>query len=183
VTVLGIDLSLTCTGLAIAEFTLPWEGRIAWTGTVKTPPSGNALDARTLRLRDIRNQCEAAVMRYNPVLAVIEAPSFGSVHGAAHDRSGLWWLVVDMLFLRSIPTAQVAPTARAKYGTGKGNAPKDQVHKAVQTNYGTDDLPIRTNDEADALLLAAMGARHLGQPVELWLPTGAIDAMEKVKWL
>lgn len=176
--VLGIDLSLTQTGMAVAR-----NGTIEWTGTHKTVGKrDDDLQARTQRLRDIRNRVEAAVMRYNPVLAVLEAPSFGSVHGSAHDRSGLWWLVADMLFLRSVPTAQVAPTARAKYGTGKGNAAKEQVHAAIQTNYGRDDLPVRTNDEADALILSAMGARYLGKPVELWLPDGAIESMDKVSW-
>lgn len=177
-TVLGIDLSLTCTGLAIAR-----GGRIDWTGTVKTVGKrADDLDHRTMRLRDIRRLIEGAVLRYEPVLAVIEAPSFGSVHGSSHDRSGLWWMVMDMLYLRSVPVAQVAPTQRAKYGTGNGRADKKDVHATVQANYATDDLPIKTNDEADAVLLAAMGARYLGQPVELWLPVGAIDAMVKIEW-
>lgn len=178
VTVLGIDLSLTCTGLAIAR-----AGRIEWTGTVRTVGKrADDLDHRNMRLRDIRRLIEGAVLRYEPVLTVIEAPSFGSVHGSSHDRSGLWWMVVDMLYLRSVPVAQVAPMQRAKYGTGKGNSDKKKVHAAVQANYGTADLPIKTNDEGDAVLLAAMGARHLGQPVELVLPDGAIDAMTKVVW-
>jgi crossover junction endodeoxyribonuclease RuvC len=175
--VLGIDLSLTSTGLALANF-----GTITWTAAVKTGPSGNAIDDRVLRLRDIRNQVESAVMRYLPDLAVIEAPSFGSAHGAAHERSGLWWLVADMLYLRHVTTVQISPKQRAMYGTGNGNADKKNVHAAVKATYGRPDLPIATNDEADAVLLAAMGSRWRGKPVESALPPRAELAMEKVAW-
>jgi crossover junction endodeoxyribonuclease RuvC len=178
VIVIGIDLSLTQTGLAIAQ-----DGRIVWTGTVRTTgKKGDNLDQRTMRLRDIRNQIESAVLRYDPELAVVEAPSFGSVHGSAHDRSGLWWLVVDMLYLRSIPVAMVAPTARAKYGTGNGRSQKGAVHAEVKETYGRTDLPIKSNDEGDAVLLSAMGSRHLGLVVEEYLTDAHVAAMEKVAW-
>lgn len=177
VTVLGIDLSLTSTGLALVE-----NARVEWTGTVKTTGKrGDDLTARTMRLRDIRNRIEASVMRYEPVLAVVEAPSFGSQHGSAHDRSGLWWAIVDMLYLRSVPVAQVTPKQRAKYATGNGNSQKPEVHKITQLQYAREDLPIKTNDEADAVLLAAMGSRHLDSPVEVVTPA-QIAAMEKVQW-
>ena len=178
-TVLGIDLSLTQTGLAVTLL-----NRLHWTGTVKTTGTrSDTLYQRTERLRDIRNLVEAAVMRYEPVLAVIEAPSYGSSFGSSHDRSGLWWLIVDMLYLRSVPTAMVAPMQRAKYATGNGRSEKKEVHAYVKARYARDDLPIKTNDEGDAVLLAAMGARHLGHPVERGdLDESLLSAMEKVVW-
>ena len=75
----------------------------------------------------------------------------------------------------------MTPTARAKYGTGKGNAAKDAVLAAVIRRYPAVD--VTGNDEADALILAAMGARHLGIPLELSpVPGPCLDALLKVRW-
>lgn len=178
-TILGIDPSLTSTGLAVAE-----NQTIVWTQAVKsTGTRGDGLTERERRIYDIVNRVRGAVDRSGAQFAVIEAPSFGSQHGSAHDRSGLWWAIVRMLYIRGLDVAQVAPKARAKYGTGNGNSQKKDVHAAVKARYGRPDLPITTNDEGDAVLLAAMGARALNLPVEgLDLPVGAVDALRKVDW-
>lgn len=178
VNVLGIDLSLTCTGLAFVQ-----DGRVEWTQTIKsTGKKGDTLRQRETRIYDIVNQIRGVTERWEPALAVIESPSFGSVHGSAHDRSGLWWGTVRALFRRHIAVAQVSPMQRAKYGTGKGNSAKGAVHMEVKETYGRDDLPIFTNDEADAVLLAAMGARHFGEIVEEYLTDMHLAAMDKVVW-
>lgn len=177
-TVIGLDLSLTSTGVAIAK-----GGRIIETQAIKS--SGKKTDGipeTERRLRDIVNRLRAVVDRYNPELAVIEAPSFGSKFGSTDERAGLRWGVIHMLTNRGAVIVQVSPKSRAKYGTGDGNAKKLEVLNAVRGNYANQDLLIRTDDEADALILAAMGSRHLGQPVELVLPDGALESMEKVQW-
>ena len=176
-TVVGIDLSLTCTGIAIAKY-----GTITETTTVKSKGArGDSLEDRRMRLLGIRMGIEEILhpRRRTIDLIVIEAPSFGSVGGSQHDRSGLWWQLVDEWIDYGI--AQVTPMQRAKYGTGKGNSAKADVHAAVKANYAREDLPIRTNDEADAVLLAAMGARHLERPVDVVTPE-QLAAMDKVDW-
>lgn len=176
VTILGIDVSLTCTGLAVAKF-----GTITETFAVKTKPSGDSLLDRNNRIGDIFLGVQDFIASVRPALAVIEAPSLASKYGQPHERSGVWWGIVTELHNRQIPVAEVAPTARAKYGTGKGNAAKADVHAAVKARYARLDLPIKTNDEADAVILAAMGARHLGQPVDD-VSDDQLAAMEKVAW-
>lgn len=176
--VLGIDLSLTSTGLALIE-----DGEIVWTRAVKTTGKrDDDLIDRHTRLAAIGRGIRNAIT--GPIdLVVVEAPSFGSVHGSAHDRSGLWWRVVDMMVDFGFPVAQVTPKQRAKYATGNGNSDKKEVHAAVLAQYARDDLPIKTNDEADAVLLAAMGARFLGEAVDTGdLLKSQLDAMEKIKW-
>jgi crossover junction endodeoxyribonuclease RuvC len=159
-TVIGLDLSLTSTGVAVAE-----AGRIVHTQAVKsTGKRGDALTERERRIYDIVNRVQAAVLRHDARLVVIEAPSFGSVGGSAHDRSGLWWGIVRMLGLRNIPVAQVAPTQRAKYATGNGRAEKKVVHAEAKELYGL--LSACTDDEGDAAILAAIGSRYLGEPCE-----------------
>lgn len=158
--IVGLDLSLTSTGIAFAH-----EYRILHTEAVKsTGKRGDSLSEREARIYDIVMRVRGAVTRYEPVLAVIEAPSFGSQHGSAHDRSGLWWGIVRMLGLRSIPVAQVAPTQRAKYATGNGRAEKKVVHAEAIELYSL--FSACTDDEGDAAILAAIGSRYLGEPCE-----------------
>lgn len=177
-TVLGIDLSLTSTGLAVAE-----QGRIVSTYVIKSSgKKGDGLTEMNRRISEIVAGIRSIVDRTGPKFAVLEAPSFGSKFGSPDERAGLRWRVINLLVVRQIPIAEVSPRSRAKYGTGNGNSKKPEVHAAVKANYATANLPIKTNDEADAVILAAMGARHLGQPVELVLPDGALESMEKVAW-
>jgi crossover junction endodeoxyribonuclease RuvC len=176
--VVGIDLSLTSTGVVTVA-----GGRVTSIGRVVSKgKKDDTLQMRWQRLHLIRGQIAAKVGPVDPDLVVIEAPSFGSQYGHPHDRSGLWWMVMASLMESGYRVAQVPPTVRAKYGTGKGNAPKDQVLTDVVRRYV--DLPaaVRGNDEADALILAAMGSRHLGQPLEDSLPKLHLAAMDGVAW-
>lgn len=175
---MGVDTSLTSTGIALVQ-----DGRVEWTKAIKsTGKRGDTLRQREARVYGIVNQIRALIDRWEPALAVIESPSFGSTHGSPHDRSGLWWGTVRALFNRNVEVAQVSPMQRAKYGTGMGNSAKGAVHSEVKETYGRDDLPIVSNDEADAVLLAAMGSRHLGEIVEEYLTPAHLAAMTKTVW-
>lgn len=174
--VVGIDLSLASTGLAAIE-----GGTLVSTYAYKTQPA-KTLDGTIHRLQDVAGYVRDYVDDFDPDLVVIEAPSFASSFGNPHERAGLWWMVVRDIWLWEIPIARVSPMQRAKYGTGKGNSKKKDVHAEVKVRYGSSALPIKTNDEADAVILAAMGSRHLGKPVESFLPDSYLAAMEKVMW-
>lgn len=180
--VIGIDLSLTSTGLACIR-----AGRIDRLVNIKT--TGKKSDTwadRAERLRHIGNEIAVEVEFEDPDLIVIEAPSYGSRFGSAHDRSGLWWSVVQPLLvgLDPIPVAMVAPQTRAKYGTGAGNSKKDVVFAHVKERYQSlTDQSIKNDDLADALLLAAMGSRFLDFPVEPVDPPQAnLAALGGVLW-
>lgn len=173
--VVGLDLSLTSTGIA---YVYP-SGRGVTARVTSKGKAGATLDQRYARLQHIASSV-TELIRGDLDLVVIEAPAMSRTTGHQHDRSGLWWLVVSWLRGHSIPVAEVAPTARAKYATGRGNAAKDDVLSAVIRRYPHVD--VNGNDEADALILAAMGARWLGQPLELGLSIPQISAMDKVAW-
>lgn len=167
--VVGVDLSLTSTGLAAPAGldTLLSRGR-----------KGDGLDSRGSRLREIRDGvldwCTGAD------LVVIEAPSYGPGHGSKHDRSGLWWLVVTRLMSwESTVIAEVPPANRAKYATGKGNAAKDQVLAAVVRRFPM--FEIDDNNQADALVLMAMGLDHLGWPLVV-MPDLHRSALAAIHW-
>lgn len=176
--VLALDLSLTSTGYAVSG-----DGHITRTGTLTSSGhKGDSLVTRWERLNALGAGVMGLYAGHAPDLVVVEAPSFGSKTGAQHDRSGLWWLIVNRLLAEG-PVAQVPPSSRAKYATGKGNASKDAVLTAVVRRYQhLVEADIDSNDVADAIALAAMGSRHLGEAVEPSLPATHLDAMAGAEW-
>jgi crossover junction endodeoxyribonuclease RuvC len=187
--VVGLDLSLTCTGVAVVTQDGAITDRITSQPARKVgkgdPPLTLAERADRLDklVPQITGYCTAAD------LVVIEGPSYRSTT-PSHDRSGLWWLVVDFLIPHT-PVVEVTPSSRMKYATGKGQIDKDLVLSAVIRRYPHVD--VNGNDEADALILAAMGARFLRHPLErpvpgrpLFpgspLPKTCLAAMDAVTW-
>lgn len=148
--VIGLDLSLTCTGVA-------GEG---WTDIIR-PRTGLRGHPRLAFIVD-----QVAVHIRNADLVVIEGPSFGG--GVAHrheDLAGLRVMVRHACWRRGIPYAVVPPSCRALYATGKGSGSKGAVRDAVRERYGVEcDGPGRY-DQADAYVLLAMGLHHLGWPI------------------
>lgn len=96
---------------------------------------------------------------------VIETPAFMAKSATLDKMLGGWWLLVHHL-TGSIgePPLRVTPQQVKKYATGKGNAGKDEVLAAVIRRYP--DVLVTGNDQADALVLAAIGAAVLGEPFE-----------------
>lgn len=170
--VVGVDPSLTCTGVA----TVGASGVVATT-RFPTEGSGSLLDVRT-RVRYI----VGSVLRFAPsgCLSVIEAP-YVPRHGGGQvlERAWLFGMLVDQLCLRG-PVVQVRAKTRAKYGTGNGNAGKSDVLAAVRTAYPS--VGVRDDNEADAIVLAAMGARYLGYPIDGQGSKKQLEAMTAVVW-
>jgi crossover junction endodeoxyribonuclease RuvC len=185
VKVIGLDLSLTCAGVAVAT----QDGAVTDRITSKPVPAASLAD-RTSRI----DQLVDRVMEHatGADLVIIEGPSLGQQRqGGTHDRAGFWWLVAWRLWVRGYTVVEVPPATRTRYATGRGNASKDDVLSAVIRRYPHVD--VNGNDEADALILAAMGARFLGHPLErpvpgrpLFpgspLPKTCLAAMDAVTW-
>lgn len=179
--VVGLDLSLTSTG--VATIVIDDDRRTArdYTGVERVTSKGRK-DATLWERAERLNQIVREILRLTngADLVVLEGPSFGQARqGGQHDRSGLWWLVVDALHNTGYRVVEVPPATRARYATGKGNAAKDAVLAAVVRRYP--DIDVIGNDEADALILAAMGARSLGCPIDD-LPKTHVAAMDAVRW-
>jgi crossover junction endodeoxyribonuclease RuvC len=163
--VVGLDLSLTSTGIAL----------IANSGArLHRIQPGNLTGHERMQriLTDTRIWTEGCE------LIVIEGPSFGSP-GRQHEMGGLWWLITRALWRRSRPYAVVEPSKLKRYATGKGNASKDEVLSAVVRRYPMAD--VNGNDVADALVLAAMGADHLGIPLAP-VPQAHRAALTGIRW-
>lgn len=172
--VVGIDPSLSSTGLA----RIYSHGLLEVSNVKTTGRDADPLETMSQRICAIANEIVDYVKSTPAVdMVVIENPSHGSRFGKPHERSGMWWLVVTALLNDGYKVARVAPQTRAKYGTGAGNSKKDVVLAHVRENY-TDILGrrIANDDIADAILLASMGARHLGYPIERHELSEAVSA-------
>ena len=178
--VVGVDLSLTSTGLADNR------GRVDRVQTKSLPSTaavGDVLD-RIHRIvtavETFARMSDGADGRYAADLAdliVVEGPSYASTGGQQHTRGGLWWVAVGTL--DSIGSVLVVPpSSRAMYATGKGTSGKDAVLAAAIRRYQAVD--ITGNDVADATILAAIGARLLGHPIDD-LPKTHLRALDKLR--
>ena len=171
--VVGLDLSLTGTGVAI----IGHHG--VSTGLIKSKgKKGDSLASRRDRLKRIVHQISMLIPANS--LVVIEQPAYSQTGGSHHDRSGLWWLVVELAMDWGWDVVEITPGGVKKYATGSGNASKDTVLAAVVKRYL--DVDVTDNNVADALTLAAMGARSLGHPIEKSMPALNLTAMDAVRW-
>lgn len=165
--VVGIDPSLTSTGICVIT-----NGEIGALHSVKSGPTKAGIRDRAIRIRGLANEvtrilADTYLNHQGIDLLVIEGPSHNSRFGKPHERGGLWWQIINGTDLYVDEYVEVAPQSRAKYGTGNGGSKKPVVLKAVREDYGPlAPRPIKNSDEGDAVLLAAMGARVLGVPLE-----------------
>lgn len=168
--IVGIDVSLTSTGVAVIE-----DGRPAW-ACVSTSTGRRGDDIPTRRKRITRVAVDVT-RGPRPTLIVIEGPSYASRGGSAWDRAGLWWAILDRW--DGVPVAVVPPANRARWATGRGNADKAAV-AAVAARL-CPDVALTSSDAADALILALMGSHALGERPDLDT-TYRRDALCRCEW-
>lgn len=191
--VVGLDLSTRSAG--VARLTVDDEGvPSTWTGTFGHTLDENAtLVERWLRLEAIASEVDEHVDDATD-LVVVEGPALDTrrPQRGRFDLWGGWWLVVDRLLS---PTRQrtghavvvVSPKTRAMYATGNGNADKDSVLQAIRRHYGQHfTIPLGpatgpAGDVADAVAMAALGARHLEHPIDDPSPLH-LRALDRVRW-
>jgi Holliday junction resolvasome RuvABC endonuclease subunit len=146
--VIGLDLSLTCTGIASPN----------WTDKIRTKLRG---DARLAYLED----AIAGVLTVADMVAM-EGPSFGHGALAGHeDLAGLRVLIRRYCHRRGIPYAVIPPSSLKLYAAGRGNASKGEVRSAVADRYGIHTEGPSRYDEADAYTAVAAAYDWLGYPL------------------
>lgn len=139
--VIGLDLSLTSTGVAGED----------WTDHIRTKTRrGDA------RLDYLINAVADFIKRAD--LVVMEGPSYGHAALAGHeDLAGLRVLVRRYCWRHHIPYAVIPPSSLKLYATGRGNATKGEVRSAVADRYGIHTEGAARYDEADAYIAMAAG--------------------------
>lgn len=174
----GIDLSLTSTGLAIHDPQTVVPGGCAETQTIRTKPVAPGYDAKLGRFQFISRRILGAFANDDDVSVFLEGPSYGSAGQATHDIAGNWWLLYEALTYDGCKITVIPPTIVKTYATGKGNAAKDAVLAAAIKRYPDIDIP--GNDIADAVILLAIGCRLAGRPLEADLPKTHLRALDKL---
>lgn len=194
--VAGLDLSLRATGVAVIGYDLvadadgrnqrhePCVLRLRTVG--RDGIKGEGYPERSRRIVAQTRRVLAALPAAGIDLAVIEGPSYGSQHGAQMDRYALWMGVYSSMQAQGVPIAVVAPGTREKWATGSvprgidRKARKARVLAAVRGMWPNER--IRDDDEADALVLATIGAHHLGWPLPFETKPRHTTGLQAVEW-
>lgn len=147
--VIGLDLSLTSTGIASH----------GWVAHIRTGSQrGDG------RLAFLENEVTSYIR--NADMVVMEGPSYGHGAMAGHeDLAGLRVIVRRYCFRHHIPYAVIPPSTLKLYVAGKGNAAKGEVRTAVAELYGIHTEGAARYDEADAYAAAAAAYDWLGYPL------------------
>lgn len=158
--VLGLDLSLTSTGVVVLGSAGGEVVGVQDSVAIKSKLRGGA------RLEEIREQVMAEVDLFKPELVVIEGYAFGRPNqmAALGELSGV---IKHALYLDGWPFIIVPPTRAKKFACGKGNAKKDQIRLDVFKRWS---FEAKTNDEVDAYVLARIGLAYLGCDKDLIKP-------------
>lgn len=172
--VVGLDLSLTATGVATERGTealrtdLRGCERLAW-----------LRDAVMAHCTPVDNGLVFPDWEMEATLVVLEDYAY-SRSNQAHQIGESHGVIRLAFHEAGIPVALVAPTARAKYATGKGNAGKAEVLAAAIRRLGYDG---HDDNEADALWLRQMAIDHYGL-TEPSAPMPAVNraALDNVDW-
>jgi Holliday junction resolvasome RuvABC endonuclease subunit len=140
----GLDLSLTATGVAVLDKADLLTGRLA-------PPKN--LDGPD-RLIWFYEGVDKIVVDYAPKYVAIEGYSFNS-KARQHALGELGGVIRTLLRRRKCPFLVVPPMTLKKFVAGSGQADKSIVMRELFKKYGVD---VPTNDEADAAGLVILAA-------------------------
>lgn len=159
--VIGLDLSLTATGICMPD---------GAAHTIKT----NAKDGDS-RLLQIRHALAHAFAPGADLAVVEDLPKHamaagitGMVHGVARAE------LIDA----GIPYALVVPSTLKKYATGVGSGDKVPMAIAALKRAGRE---FADDNQCDAWWLRVAGLDYLGQP-EFDLPAAQRASLDKMKW-
>jgi Holliday junction resolvasome RuvABC endonuclease subunit len=167
--VIGLDLSLTATGIARRDGT---------TSTVKTTTAHG--DRRLVQIaeevrRSLGGYSEGFEQPRVNLVVLEDLPKHamaagitGMVHGA----------VRAVLIASGVRYALIAPATLKAFATGKGNADKTAMAMAAYKRTG---IEFDDDNQCDAWWLRAAGLTHLGAP-EFALPQAQADRLNKVAW-
>lgn len=155
--IVGIDLSLTSTGVATLV-----DGTLTTTRVTSKGHTADSLARRFERQTIITDQL--LELAKGASLVVIEGLFTGPKAGHVIDRAGAWWRVAGSLMLWNIPVLVIPATQAKMFLTGKGNADKGTM-VMVASKLWPDWMPSsdsNAEDEADAIALVMVGLAVAG---------------------
>lgn len=170
-TVVGLDLSLTGTALAVIDL---HSGALS-TAVHRSPaPKEDVLGAHVTRHRELVHGIVQQVLACDPALVVVEGLQFSvsSKDSSLTRRGFLWWAAAEGLVAGGAPVLEVAPSQIKQLATGKGNAGKSEVVAAYATAWPDATRDRNIEDRADASFAAALGVAYLRRDVLPFKLTG-----------
>jgi Holliday junction resolvasome RuvABC endonuclease subunit len=163
-TVIALDVSLSCTGVA----------GVGWTDRIRTKLRGDE------RLAYLESEIVSFIRAAD--LVVMEGPSFGHSGPRFHeDLAGLRVLVRRYCYRHQLPYAVVPPSNLKLYTAGRGNATKGEVRSAVADRYDVHTEGAGRYDMADAYGALAAAMDWLGQPLAA-VPERNATALAGCQW-
>lgn len=160
--VIGLDLSLTRTGIAGHYNGAMWADSLT---------IANTTGHRRLNL------ILSWLGEWSADLWVIEGLAYDA-YDTDRAGAGLHWIVRHRLWNRCQPYAVIPPKTLKLYATGRGDASKEDMRLAADRRFP--DVAVANNDEADALWLCHAGLDRLGEPA-LRLPAAQRAALDGPK--
>lgn len=188
--VVGVDLSLTATGMAWPDGRTLAHGRTGLTSP-NTPPwkRGEMLEELCGELvqRVMASDGLDSVTTWPDLVTLEEIPPTGT--RLDRERCYLWWAFLIALTRRDVLVLPIPPTSAKLYVTGRGDANKREVIAAVQERFPGWEIhktsktgkPLAKVDDnkADAVTLMAMGRELLGAPL-VEMPESSRRALTKL---
>jgi Holliday junction resolvasome RuvABC endonuclease subunit len=151
---LGLDLSLSCTGMAAIDS----KGYIASSGMIQTKPA-SGLAGRMNRFDHISKSVSNFVKAHSPCHVLLEGYSFGSKGRSVFDIAECGGIVKHALITGCpgiLSIDELAPSSLQKtvtgFGGGRGVDKKQAMKDAVEAVFGK--LGYKKSDQYDALGLA-----------------------------
>lgn len=180
--IVGIDLSLTSTGVAtLVDGTLT---------TARVTSTGHTADSLQQRFDRQTVICDRLLeLARGALLVVVEGLFTGPKAGHVIDRAGAWWRLNGSLLLWQIPVLVVPATQAKMFLTGKGNADKGSMVRAAGKLWPDwePSSESKAEDEADAIALCSIGeavwrtAGGLADTIPFEMPDYRTKVIEKLQ--
>ena len=170
-TVLGVDSSLTGTGLARIHITArrptdplavltPDEVLVATVGNKKVKLKTRREYSR--RITTVVDQVDAAMEGVDVIM--MEELAYGAKGATAFVLTWIWGRIIDCAERRDIPIGFVNLSQIKKYATGNGAADKSQVVARMVRLFP--EVDVSNDNEADALTAGLIACRASGYPCD-----------------
>ena len=164
--VVGLDLSLTATGVADKQ-----GARVIRTGQMRGAERLKYIGAQVDRICAGKDYLEIKAD-----IVVIEGYAHDAKFGGP-QQGELGGVVKVCLYQRGIPYISIPPKRLKKFATNNGNAGKDQMIAAAVRMKPE----INNNNEADAYFLYLMGLAHYEQR-DVIAPKFRAEVLKSIEW-
>jgi hypothetical protein len=165
------------------ESTRRFPGPASETHVIATEPKPgfSRIAGRRVRIKTVTNRA-AVIIPAEAELALIEGPALDADFGNSWDRAHVWWSIIDILFDRGIPVAELAPATLKKWATKSGRASKTLMVQSMHLMWPGVPCTIseQRHHECESLAMATMCAQRLAWPVSVRPHQG--ESLAVVKW-